>query len=860
MPRISVIVPARDVDSYVGALLGDLRDQTFTDAEFVVIDDASTDATGEVISRFAEDDPRFRPLSGDGSGSSTARNQGLKHAAGELIAFVDADDRLSPRYLELLHTAMTESGSDLASCNVRRLDGYVTRPSPLHMRAFHQPEVATHLSRAPRLLWDTTIWNKLAHRSLWDGTAPAFDEGRWINDLYPSVRLHVAARQVDLLEDVLYFWRVRRALETSITDRKLADPAARLKSLEDRSVALDQACRLLADKLPVPEVLTGFGERILAHDLWIYLPFYTAGDDSYRTALVDHARDLMTCFDIDPTRHPLGPLLVAVYRAVLEDDRERLDVLLDPATEVVAEVERGRLRTRVRAPASPAAAWPDDTAADLGRVRATPRGGLAGALLSDVAPIRPRRATPGGGDLDSPLAARRGSSALLVEARIDRIELLPPGHGPSTVRGVVRVRDGRSDLEGPWTVSIALLGHRGTKRLPGPRTQLAPAPDRHLHPLQRSGWRSFLAELDVTATLEHRSVQRWEVAVEVGLSELAVHADTRLGPLARRHLGMGITLGPDADLVPIPTDPHLRQPAREPTVPLALAPPPSAEQLVLRRETVDARVRAVEPDPDGDGPILHLELTSPARTKRPTLWLQTADGRVQGEPVPAGERTRLELPDPSGPVPDRWELWARFGRRPQRLRAHPKLHTARVATVQDATGPAELVVRPTVRGRMLVELRRSQLDLSWVRAGTSGSTLVVGGTGEPDEFGPDLALELSCPWTGEHARFPVRASGSGWHAELTTDALSGPVGEPSPPRWWAMTLVGSSGSDPDLRVPAEGRERFPLTDPRCEPPVHVGIGPESQPELWTRPDDDSGRWPIMRKLERIDPDAAPAGS
>src|SRR5690606_21044207 len=232
MPRVSVVVPAKDVADYIKYLLDNLKAQTFSDFEVLVVDDGSTDGTRAVIDAVAESDRRFRVLSSGGTGISAARNLGIDHATGEFLSFADADDQISPDFLRLLVESADATGSDLVSCNAYRLEGYQTSPSVLHRRACATPAQATHLRRYPQLVWDTTVWNKLWRREMWDRAGLRYAEGRWLNDFYPSIRAHVYSRQVDVLGDRLYYWRIRNDPTTSVTDRRLTDPVARLKSFE----------------------------------------------------------------------------------------------------------------------------------------------------------------------------------------------------------------------------------------------------------------------------------------------------------------------------------------------------------------------------------------------------------------------------------------------------------------------------------------------------------------------------------------------------------------------------------------------------------------------------------------------------
>ena len=99
-PRVSVIVPAHNYARFLSEALDSVRAQTFDDWECIVVDDGSTDDTA-TVARAYEADARFRYVHQDNRGPSAARNTGLQHARGELIQFLDADDRLMPRKLEL---------------------------------------------------------------------------------------------------------------------------------------------------------------------------------------------------------------------------------------------------------------------------------------------------------------------------------------------------------------------------------------------------------------------------------------------------------------------------------------------------------------------------------------------------------------------------------------------------------------------------------------------------------------------------------------------------------------------------------------------------------------------------------------
>lgn len=102
VPLFSVIVPVYNVKKYVGLTLNSISGQTFTNFEVLVIDDGSTDGSGELLDDIAAKDPRIRVFHQPNAGVSAARNLGLDEAKGEWIVFVDGDDALRKNALEVL--------------------------------------------------------------------------------------------------------------------------------------------------------------------------------------------------------------------------------------------------------------------------------------------------------------------------------------------------------------------------------------------------------------------------------------------------------------------------------------------------------------------------------------------------------------------------------------------------------------------------------------------------------------------------------------------------------------------------------------------------------------------------------------
>jgi len=118
MPKISVIIPAYNVEKYVEKTLRSLIDQTFKDFEAIIINDGSTDNTEKIIKEVLQDTKfQWKLINQENQGVSAARNRGIIESKGEYISFLDADDYYHPTFLEKMYNRAKENNYDVVFCN-----------------------------------------------------------------------------------------------------------------------------------------------------------------------------------------------------------------------------------------------------------------------------------------------------------------------------------------------------------------------------------------------------------------------------------------------------------------------------------------------------------------------------------------------------------------------------------------------------------------------------------------------------------------------------------------------------------------------------------------------------------------------
>lgn len=116
LPLISVIIPVFNVEKYLRTCLNSVINQTYSCLEILLINDGSSDKSGEICAEFARKDARIRLFSQPNSGQAVARNLGLDNAQGEFVSFVDSDDVIAPDFFETLYYLIVNFKTKIAMC------------------------------------------------------------------------------------------------------------------------------------------------------------------------------------------------------------------------------------------------------------------------------------------------------------------------------------------------------------------------------------------------------------------------------------------------------------------------------------------------------------------------------------------------------------------------------------------------------------------------------------------------------------------------------------------------------------------------------------------------------------------------
>ncbi|WP_309647526.1 glycosyltransferase family 2 protein [Nocardioides sp.] len=343
-PRVSVVVPVYDVEDYVEECLESVLAQEGVDLEVIVVDDGSRDSSAARVERFVTPGGPVRLVRTDNHGLGAARNEGVRHATGDYLAFVDSDDIVPPGAYDVLLRQLRRNGCDFVTGSIVRwetgagTDGDDRLTQLPWMRRLHRSRAALMIDQQPEVLGDVFAWNKMFRRDFWEGAGLSWPEGVRYEDQPTTTQAYLRARLFGIVPDVVYHWRIRGD-GSSITQQRSS-----LQDLEDRWTTKRMALASVRD-YGSPQVERVFHDLVMPGDLHRYFVEIPGCDDAWWDLLVAGVRELWA--ERSLTHSGLTP----AYRLVgwlVEQDRHE-----DAAAVVTHVVGLGRPLERVPTPRGP---------------------------------------------------------------------------------------------------------------------------------------------------------------------------------------------------------------------------------------------------------------------------------------------------------------------------------------------------------------------------------------------------------------------------------------------------------------------------------------------------------------------------
>ena len=203
---ISVIVPVYNVADYLPQCLDSLLAQTYPALEILLIDDGSTDHSGQICDDYAGKDSRIRVIHQKNGGAANAKNTGLRMATGEYLAFVDSDDWIEPDAYAYMMEQLKKQGADVIQCGFRNI--YTDHTEDHFTTAtLQQYQTEEYLLRYTTDWTCGLLWDKLYLKVLFEGIF--FEEGNKIDDEFFTYRGIMNAKKIIHSPNIIYNYRQR---------------------------------------------------------------------------------------------------------------------------------------------------------------------------------------------------------------------------------------------------------------------------------------------------------------------------------------------------------------------------------------------------------------------------------------------------------------------------------------------------------------------------------------------------------------------------------------------------------------------------------------------------------------------------
>lgn len=294
MTSVSIIVPAFNVEAFIGECLDSLTGQTLKAIEIIVIDDGSTDRTGGIADAYAARFQNVRVVHKQNGGQSVARNIGLKMAEGEYVLFVDSDDYIVPNACEVLFSQAQKHNVDIVHGDILNVKDRLDSDARFHW----SPAEGNVLSGLAYLresvrhdCYDIVPWLNLTRRALLLDNQLFFREGFFYEDQEYTLRLYTQfPSSVLKLRFPFYYYRLSRpGSTTTVSSLKKGLDIAAIANEMVKYVRQAQ----LSDKAAMHQVLS----LTLYHlaEVWSRLPSAPDREKVIRLLSTDFLHDATLC-------------------------------------------------------------------------------------------------------------------------------------------------------------------------------------------------------------------------------------------------------------------------------------------------------------------------------------------------------------------------------------------------------------------------------------------------------------------------------------------------------------------------------------------------------------------------------------
>jgi|WetSurMetagenome_2_1015567.scaffolds.fasta_scaffold13810_6 glycosyltransferase involved in cell wall biosynthesis len=204
---VSIIVPCYNVEKYLKRCVDSITNQTYNNIEILLLDDGSTDNSGEIANELAKKDQRIKVLHKKNEGLGFARNSAITNITGNYVTFVDGDDVVSPSYIIKLITLINKYSADIAISQFIKW----TKILPSIKNGYYKEGVLSPIEAVECMFYqkkfDTSAWGKLYKANLFNDIK--FSNAYISQDLETIYKLILSTSKIAYSMEPTYYYYIR---------------------------------------------------------------------------------------------------------------------------------------------------------------------------------------------------------------------------------------------------------------------------------------------------------------------------------------------------------------------------------------------------------------------------------------------------------------------------------------------------------------------------------------------------------------------------------------------------------------------------------------------------------------------------
>ena len=218
---ISVIVAVYNIEEYLPRCIESIMAQTYRKLEIILVDDGSTDASGNICDDYAKEDNRILVIHKENGGLSDARNAGLERASGDYIGFVDGDDWIEKGMYRAMYDACAKEKAQVAVCRYKQItkSGIIDASAGNSVSLSKAEALEVYICGDDRYLIYNSVWSKLFERRLIQGMR--FPVGKNSEDIMFTTKAFCKMEKLAYLDEAYYNYVLDR--EGSIMNEKAGE-------------------------------------------------------------------------------------------------------------------------------------------------------------------------------------------------------------------------------------------------------------------------------------------------------------------------------------------------------------------------------------------------------------------------------------------------------------------------------------------------------------------------------------------------------------------------------------------------------------------------------------------------------------